>query len=93
MILAMLLVGVVCAVSGCAAISSRIVGDGYFQGVRCDYAELFHRETFDPQSRIHPALAAVDMPFSFVGDILFLPFDFYGRCENSHNTNTVSLPD
>ena len=60
-----------CAVSGCAAIGSRVVGDGYFQGVRCDYAEMFHRDTIDPQSRIHPALAAVDTPFSFVGDILF----------------------
>ena len=80
-----------CAVSGYAAIGSRIVGDGYFQGVRCDYAELFHRDTIDPQSRIHPALAAVDMPFSFVGDILFLPVDICGSCESSHSTNTASL--
>jgi uncharacterized protein YceK len=62
-----LLVGV-CAVSGCAAIGSRIVGWGYFQGVRCDYNEMFRRDTIDPQCRIHLALAAVDMPFSFVGD-------------------------
>ena len=76
-----------CAVSGCAAIGSRVVGDGCFQGVRCDYAEMFHRDTIDPQSRIHPALAAVDMPFSFVGDIVFLPYDVYQNCEPSPITN------
>ena len=70
-------------VSGCAAFNSRIVGSGYFQGVRCDYNEMFHPETFDPQCRINPALAAVDMPFSFVGDILFMPNDIYYSREKS----------
>lgn len=33
------------------------------------------RESIDPTSRVHPALAALDMPFSFVADVLFLPYD------------------
>jgi uncharacterized protein YceK len=80
----------VCAVSGCAAIGSRVVGDGYFQGVRCDYAEMFHRDTIDPDSRIHPALAAIDMPFSFIGDILFLPYDACSGSGTSCRTNSTS---
>ena len=73
----------ICAVSGCAAFSSRIIGNGYFQGVRCDYNEMFYPETIDTQCRINPALAAVDMPFSFVVDILFVPIDIYCGCEKS----------
>jgi len=40
------------------------------------------RESIDPTSRIHPALAILDMPFSFVGDILFLPYDAYHDCQS-----------
>ena len=90
-ILSLFLLGAVCGVSGCAAVGSRIVGWGYFQGVRCDYDEMFHRDTIDPQCRIHPALAAVDMPFSFVGDVLFVPVDFYNNCERASNTNALHL--
>jgi uncharacterized protein YceK len=89
----LLLLGGVCVLSGCAAVGSRIVGEGYFQGVRCDYAEMFRRDTIDPQCRIHPALAAIDMPFSFIGDILFLPIDFYDSCERASNTNAVHLQE
>ena len=42
---------------------------------------MFHPEIFDPQCRINPALAAVDMPFSLVGDILFVPIDIYYSSE------------
>jgi uncharacterized protein YceK len=80
-----------CAASECAAISSRIVGNGYFQGVQCDYDEMFRRNTIDPESRIHPALAAVDMPFSFVGDVLFVPCDFYYSREPATDTNALHL--
>src|SRR5579863_10019476 len=83
MLFSILLCGGICAVSGCAAFSSRIVGDGYFQGVRCDYNEMFHPATFDPQCRINPAFAAIDMPLSFIGDILFVPNDTYYSCEKS----------
>ena len=38
------------------------------------------RESIDPSSRVHPVLAAIDMPFSFVGDVLFLPYDVYRDC-------------
>ena len=67
----------VCALSctGCSAFGTRVVGGGYFSGVRGDAAMIGDRESIDPSSRIHPALAVLDMPFSFVGDILFLPYD------------------
>jgi uncharacterized protein YceK len=51
---------------------------------------MFHRDTIDQQSRIHPALAAVDLPFSFVGDILFLPFDTVMISNASGCTNAIS---
>ncbi len=64
-----------CGLTGCSAIGSRVVGERYFSGVRCDYAMCFDRASIDPESRINPALAVVDMPFSLLGDILFLPYD------------------
>jgi uncharacterized protein YceK len=88
-ILLLALLGGVCAVSGCAAVGSRIVNWGYFQGVRCDYDEMFRRDTIDPKCRIHPALAAIDMPFSFVGDIVFVPVDLYNSCERAANANAL----
>jgi len=51
---------------------------------------VFNRSSTDPDSRIHPALAVVDTPFSFVGDILFLPYDIYQACDSSRTTNTVA---
>jgi uncharacterized protein YceK len=38
---------------------------------------VFDRSSIDPDSCVHPALAVADTPFSFVGDILFLPYDIY----------------
>ena len=69
-------------VSGCAAFSSRIVGMGPFAGVRTDYMMCFQRDRIDPGSRIHPALAVLDFPFSLAGDILFLPYDI---CVTGHS--------
>ena len=80
-------VGFVC---GCSAIGSRVVGDRYFSGVRCDYAMVFERSSIDPSSRVHPVLAVVDTPFFFVGDILFLPYDVYEGCDSSPITNAVA---
>jgi uncharacterized protein YceK len=51
---------------------------------------VFDRSSIDPDSRIHPVLAIVDTPFSFVGDILFLPYDIYQGCDSSHPTNAVA---
>ncbi len=34
-----------------------------------------NRQSIDPASRYHPVLAMIDMPFSLVADILFLPRD------------------
>jgi uncharacterized protein YceK len=67
----------VCVVSccGCSAIGTRVVGGGYFSGVRGDATMIADRQSVDPLSRVHPALAALDMPFSFIGDVLFLPYD------------------
>jgi uncharacterized protein YceK len=79
--------GIIC---GCSAVGSRIVGDRYFSGVRVDYAMIFDRERFDPSSRIHPALAAIDTPFSLVGDVLFLPYDAYESCETVSNTSPAA---
>ena len=78
------------ALTGCSAIGSRVVGDRYFSGVRCDYAMCFDRASIDPDSRIHPALAVVDTPFSLVGDILFLPCDACRGGRSPCNTNLVS---
>jgi uncharacterized protein YceK len=72
-----------CFLCGCAAIASRIGCDRNFSGVRCDYAMVFNRSSIDPSSRMHPVLAIIDSPFSFVGDILFLPLDVYEDCEYS----------
>src|SRR5580658_1004382 len=75
---------------GCSAIGSRVVGERYLSGVRCDFAMVFERSSIDPASRIDPVLAVVDTPFSFVGDILFLPYDVYGGCNSSPVTNVVA---
>jgi len=48
---------------------------------------LFDREGIDPSSRVNPVLAVVDAPFSFVVDVLFLPYDTYQDCESSPGTN------
>lgn len=40
--------------------------------------------------RGHPALAVVDMPFSFVGDILFLPYDA-ARGSSEVKTNSLAV--
>ena len=77
----------VCALScaGCSSIGTRVVGGGYFSGVRNDAAMIGDRENMDPNSRINPALAVLEMPFSLVGDILFLPYDaFYDRHSPIH---------
>jgi uncharacterized protein YceK len=50
----------------------------------------FDRHSIDPDSRIHPALAVVDMPFSLVGDILFLPYDACSGGQSSCGTNVVT---
>jgi uncharacterized protein YceK len=73
----------ICALScaGCSAIGRRVVGGGYFCGVRGDAAMISDRESIDPSSRIHPAMAALDMPFSFIGDVLFLPYDAHRDCQ------------
>ena len=72
-ILSAILLGEVCAATGCSAVGSRVVGGRYFSGVRCNYAMCFDRNSIDPDSRIHPALALVDMPFSLVATFSFYP--------------------
>jgi uncharacterized protein YceK len=84
-----LLLCAACSLIGCSAIGSRVVGERYFSGVRTDYAMCFDKASIDPDSRIHPALAVVDMPFSLVGDILFLPYDAL-RGSSQLNTNAIA---
>jgi uncharacterized protein YceK len=69
-----------------------VVGDRYFSGVRDDYVVVFERSRIGAEQRqqISPVLGVVDMPFSFVGDILFLPYDVYQDCGLSSHTNTVT---
>ena len=71
----------------------RVVDEGYFIGVRTDTAMLFDRGSIDPESRINPALAIVDMPFSFAGDILFLPYDAYADCTYARNRSATNFQD
>jgi uncharacterized protein YceK len=64
-----------------------VVGDRYFSGVRAVHAMCFDRASLDPGSRIHPALAVVDMPLSLVGDIVFLLYDaLRGRSQLNINS-------
>ena len=49
------------------------------------------REIIDPSSRIHPAFATLDMPFSLLGDILFLPYDAYYDCQSQQFSRAGSL--
>ena len=88
--LTLLLLCALCLVAGCSAIGSRVVGERYFSGVRCDYAMCFERSRISPESRTHPALAVVDTPFSLVADILFLPYDAYQDCQSSGSTNVAT---
>ena len=74
-ILRSLLLACTLSCAGCASIGTRAVGGGYWSGVRCDAANLSDRANIDPSSRLNPAFALVDLPLSFVGDILFLPID------------------
>ena len=85
----LLLLGGLCAFTGCSAIGSRVVGNRYFSGVRSDTAMLFDRQRFDPTERVHPASALIDMPFSLVGDILFLPYDV---CRGGRTTAITNAP-
>jgi uncharacterized protein YceK len=77
---------------GCSSIGSRVIGGGYFSGVRSDAAMIAARETFDPSERVHPVLASLDMPFSFVGDLLFFPYDFYRVASMSSRLALVVEP-
>jgi uncharacterized protein YceK len=73
---------------GCSAIGSRVTGGGMvFSGVRADSAMLFESKDIDPDSRENPALILVDYPFSFVGDILFLPYDVY--CDSTASSGNL----
>lgn len=78
---------ILCATAGCSAIGTRIVDGGYFTGVRGDYDMMFRRETIDPKSRVHPVLAVVDMPFSCVADILFLPYDAFSGSQTPRDSS------
>lgn len=75
---------------GCSAIGTRVGGDRYFSGVRADAAVIGGRASIDPASRVHPVLAAVDMPFSLVADILFLPYDAWLDCQSG--SGSLSRP-
>ena len=57
----------------CSSIGNRIIHTGYFTGVRGDIDLITCRES--PAVRKDTALAVLDLPFSFVGDMLFLPYD------------------
>jgi uncharacterized protein YceK len=72
-------------------VGTRVVGGKYFSGVRADYVMVFDPGSISPDSRVHPALAVIDAPFSLVGDILFLPYDAYQDCTSSRSTNDVAL--
>jgi len=85
----LLLCACVVSCAGCSAIGTRITEGGYFAGVRGDFEMVFDRGSIDPESRVSPVLAVVDVPFSLVGDILFLPYDVYCDCRSSHGTNAV----
>jgi uncharacterized protein YceK len=78
------------ALTGCSAIGSRVVGGRYFSGVRTDYAMCFDNASIDPDSRIHPAFAVVDVPFSLIGDVLFLPYDVT-RARSQVDTNSLAV--
>lgn len=84
-----LLLCAACSLTACSAVGSRVVGERYFSGFRTDYAMCFDKTSIDPDSRIDPALAVVDMPFSLVGDILFLPYDAL-RGSSQLDTNSVA---
>ena len=58
--------------TGCASIGAHSEGptSRLYPGVRGDAHCIAH-----PKEAEHPVLNAVDLPFSFVGDTLFLPCD------------------
>ena len=66
----LLCAGVLASV-GCSSIGNRIVHSGYFIGVRGDADLIVSRDS----ARKDAMLGAFDLPFSFVGDLLFLPYD------------------
>ena len=77
-----ILVVAVCC-SGCSTIGTHLplprsaddpVGTtSFYQGSREDYYTIFHDSDYGLPN---PVLAAIDFPFSLVGDTLFLPIDF-----------------
>jgi uncharacterized protein YceK len=68
---------------GCGSVASRTVGYRHggvggppvFSGASLDCIQMFDRESIEPGLRYHPVIAAIDTPFSFVGDIVLLPYD------------------
>jgi uncharacterized protein YceK len=51
------------------------VYSGVYRGVRTDWNWIAHGE---PETRLGAPLYCIDMPFSFVFDTLYLPFDATG---------------
>jgi uncharacterized protein YceK len=59
-------------ITGCASIGAHSEGpsSSLYPGVRNDAHYLAH-----PPEEQNPVLAGIDLPFSFIGDTLFLPWD------------------
>lgn len=82
----LLLVGLLGIGSGCSAVTSRtLVGLSsdpapplYFGGVRTDYELIAAAPDGGPL--FWPVYGVIDLPFSFCGDLLLSPYDFYTDC-------------
>jgi uncharacterized protein YceK len=80
------LVCLACMVSGCSAISSRVVVGVsspppplYFGGVRTD-CKLIGSSRESDRPLFWQVYGVIDMPFSAGADILLVPYDVYTDC-------------
>lgn len=79
--------------SGCGAIGSRITGccGDYFSGVRGD--ALLVAGKAEGGTGCDPLVGIVDMPFSLVADVIFIPHDFRMVRQRSKNQYLPSQED
>lgn len=81
-------------ISGCSSILTRSLARSvtppppeYFGGVRNDFGLIGESKKWD-ETVCAVVYGVVDMPFSFVADIVLIPYDVYTDCRYTNKATT-----